>query len=168
MNMKGLKRLIRHLYYGKIQLRRRFPPGAMKAIERGIEGSEKLHKGEIQFVIEASLDPLLILRGVSARDRAVDVFSNLRLWDTEENTGVLIYLLLADRDIEILADRGINRVTEQKEWESICSGMEELFRAGQFEKGVIQGIEKITEILERHFPHNGDDINELHNRPIEI
>ena len=86
------------------------------------------------------------------RERALDIFSQLRVWDTEHNNGVLIYLLLADRDVEIIADRGIDAHVGAAGWETICRAMEKDFRAGLFEHGVIKGIEDVSRLLARHFP----------------
>lgn len=140
----------------------------MKEIEALITESEKKHRGEIRFAVEAGLDPGPVWKNVSARERAIDVFSMLRIWDTEENTGVLIYLLLADRDIEIIADRGINKVTGSDLWEEICQEMEQMFRDGRFPDGVKTGIERITGILAEKFPHIGEDENELPNQPVVL
>ena len=98
---------------------RAFPPSAMAAIEEAIAKSEREHSGELRFAVEPALDTSALLAGQSGRERALEVFSQLRVWDTEENNGVLIYLLLADRDIEIVADRGVNARVPQAEWEKI-------------------------------------------------
>src|SRR4029453_14847302 len=102
-------RLVRPLATGPRLVRRRFRDATMRAIEAEIAASERRHEPEIRFAVEAALHPRAILRGITPRERAVDVFSELRVWDTEHNTGVLIYLLLADRDVEIVADRGAPR-----------------------------------------------------------
>ena len=100
--------------------------------------------------------------------RALDQFSHLRIWDTAHNNGVLIYLLLADRDVEIVADRGINDKVGAEGWETICQEMETEFRAGNFERGVIQGIEAVSRELARHFPPDSQPRNELPDRPVVI
>ena len=147
---------------------RAFPKDALAAIERAIKESEATHRGEIRFAVDGALhiDPLL--RGQSARERAIDVFSRLRIWDTEHNNGVLIYLLLADRDVEIVADRGIDGKVGAREWERICRGMEAAFRQGDYEGGVVGGIREITRHLAEHFPPNGDDRDELPDRPVVL
>ena len=122
-----LSRILRHLFATMWSVRRAFPPSALDAIERTIGETEAMHEGQIRFAVEHALDLPQLLAGMSARARAVDVFSHLRVWDTEHNNGVLIYLLLADRDVEIVADRGIYlRVDEG--WEAICHRMEERFQ----------------------------------------
>jgi uncharacterized membrane protein len=108
------------------------------------------------------------LRDQSARGRALDVFSQLRIWDTAHNNGVLIYLLLADRDVEILADRGIDALVSTAEWQNICDMMEAEFRRGNFEAGVIEGIEAVSQQLAKHFPKRGTDRNELPDAPVVI
>lgn len=160
-----MKRILRHLWYGGPQLRARFPADSLERITAAIAASEARHGGEIRFAVEASLDTMPLLRGETARERAVEVFSDLRVWDTERNNGVLIYLLLADHDVEILADRGIHALVGEAGWEAACKAMEVEFRAGRFEAGVLQGIEAVGRHLERHFPGTAGDRDELSNRP---
>lgn len=164
----NIGRVIKHLSTGRWAVRGKFPPASMRAIEAAIEDSEKKHRGEIRFAVEAGLNPAQVWNDMPGRARAVDVFSHLRIWDTEENTGVLIYLLLADHDIEIIADRGINKAAGTAVWEKICHDMEEKFRAGRFEDGVITGIAEITEVLAQHFPWRESDENELPNKPVVL
>jgi uncharacterized membrane protein len=138
----------------------------MQAIERAIRESERTHRGQICFAIEAALDTLPLLRGQTARERAIEVFSQLRVWDTEHNNGVLVYLLLADHDVEILADRGIHAKVGVDAWESICREMEALFRAGRFEEGALVGIRAVGTLLAQHYPGAGRD--ELANQPVVL
>jgi len=138
------------------------------AIEKAIKASEGMHRGEIRFVVEGMLDNTPLLRGQTARERAIDVFSQLRIWDTERNNGVLIYLLLADRDVEIVADRGIDAKVGTEEWERICRKMEAAFRQADFEGGVVGGIQEVTRHLAEHFPPIGDDRNELPDKPVVL
>jgi len=148
-------------------VRRTFPEPAMLAIENAIKRSEISHQGEIRLAVEAALGTPALLKGQTGRERAVEVFSHLRVWDTEQNNGVLIYLLLADHHVEIVADRGVNARVKNDEWESICRKMESSFARGQFESGVIAGIEAIGEHLQEHFPtRNEGGENELPNRPV--
>lgn len=164
--MKKIRRLGRHLLTTPWRLKRAFPPHTMRAIETAIRESETTHSGEIRFAVEAALDPMALFYGRTARDRAVEVFSQLRVWDTERNNGVLIYLLLADRRVEILADRGINRDVGQSGWEAICREMESLFRQGHFEQGVVEGIHAVASHLVRHYPASGVNENELPDKPV--
>lgn len=163
-----LKRLFKHLSMPAWRARRAFPKITLATIENAIRQSEAGHTGQICFVVEAALDFGPLLAGYSARERAVDVFSQLRVWDTEHNNGVLIYLLLADRDVEILADRGIAERIAPAEWEHICQTMEHAFRQGQFEQGVLAGIRRVTALLATHYPGTSQRGNELSDRPIVL
>ncbi len=163
-----VKRISRHLLATRWKVARAFPAGALAAIERAIVASEATHHGEIRFAVEAALDTHALLRGQTARERAIDVFSRLRIWDTECNNGVLIYLLLADRNVEIVADRGIDALVGPREWERICRRMEDAFRRGEFEEGVAGGIHEITAHLAMHFPPVADDRNELPDEPVVL
>ena len=162
----NLKRIMQHLSSGRASVRRAFPPRALDAIERAIRETEAKHDGQIRFAVEAALELSPLLRGQTARERAVEVFSQLRVWDTEHNNGVLIYLLLADRDVEIVADRGIHARLGQETWEAICRDMEAAFREGRFEAGVLAGIHAVGEHLARHFPARGGKPNEMPDRPV--
>ncbi|NDP47196.1 MAG: hypothetical protein GZ085_02175 [Sulfuriferula multivorans] len=148
--------------------RRAFSQATLDAIEAAIRTSEISHNGEIRFAIENTLPPAWVWRGMTGRERAVEVFSNLRVWDTEHNSGVLVYLLLADRDIEIVADRGIAARVDAAAWEAIAQAMEAAFRQGDFERGALAGIEQISALLTTHFPPTGENPNELANRPVII
>ncbi|SEL45198.1 TPM domain-containing protein [Nitrosovibrio tenuis] len=160
-------RMLRHLFTGHVAIKRVFSETALTAIGKAIENSEISHEGEIRFAVEAALNTPSLLRDQSGRERAVEVFSQLRVWDTEHNNGVLIYLLLADRNVEIIADRGINVRVKAEEWERICREMETAFAQGQFETGVIAGIDAIGRHLQEHFPTTtGGGENELPDRPI--
>lgn len=161
-----IKRWLRHEFTGKRAVARVLPAVALRRLTDEIAASEKRHGGEIRLVVEAGLDLHWLWHGVSARQRALQVFSDLRIWDTRENNGVLIYLLFADRNVEIIADRGVNDKVGGAEWERICKAMEEAFRKDRFEEGLRQGIHEISAHLERHFPHHGDDRNELSNEPV--
>jgi uncharacterized membrane protein len=138
----------------------------MRAIEAAIRESETTHSGEIRFAIEAALDPMALFQGRSARERAVEVFSQLRVWDTERNNGVLIYLLLADRRVEIVADRGIHLDVGRAGWEVVCREMEQAFRQGRFEQGVVEGVRAVASHLVRYYPASGSNLNELPDKPV--
>jgi uncharacterized membrane protein len=162
----GIARIGKHLLGNQSRVRKAFPPQALAAIEQAIKASEASHAGQIRFVVEGALDGAPLFRGQSARQRAIDVFSQLRIWDTQHNNGVLIYLLLADRDVEIVVDRGIDAHVGTAGWEAICQAMEAEFRAGHFERGVIAGINAVTQHLATHFPKHGAAINELPDAPV--
>ena len=156
-------RLLRHLFIPDWVARRTFPPQTLRAIERAVKESEKHHSGEIRFAIEGGLHPAQLR--MSTRARARQVFSQLDVWDTEGNSGVLLYVQLIDRRIEIVADRGIARKVPQAEWDAVCRAMEHAFREHQYEAGALQAIRNVTEILTRHFPSAGANPNELPDRP---
>jgi uncharacterized membrane protein len=164
----GMKRIARHLVATKWMVNRAFPRDALMAIEKAVKASEATHRAEIRFVVEGALDTAPLSRGQTARERAIDVFSQLRIWDTEHNNGVLIYLLLADRDVEIVADRGIDAKVGPREWERICREMEAAFRLADFLGGVVGGIQEVTRHLAEHFPPIADDRNELPDKPVVL
>jgi len=161
-----LKRIMRHLSTGRATVRRVFPPRTLEAIEHAIRTTEARHDGQIRFAVEAALELAPLLAGQTAQQRAIEVFSRLRVWDTEHNNGVLIYLLLADRDVEIVADRGIHVRLGKEVWEAICREMEGAFRAGNFETGVLDGVHAVGEQLSRHFPARSGKSNEMPDRPV--
>ncbi len=164
--MKLMKRLFRHGFMMPWAVKQHFPEQSLQRIETEIAKSEAQHLGEIRFVVESHLPFTDILRKKTGKKRAIEVFSQLNVWDTEHNNGVLIYLLLADHDFEILGDRGIHQKFGQAGWEDICQQMEGLFRKGQFEMGVIFGIHQITECLIKHFPTTDKSKNELSNKAV--
>ncbi|MBR0951465.1 TPM domain-containing protein [Bradyrhizobium canariense] len=162
----SIKRITRHLLQHHWRAKQVFPKGVLDRIEQAIKRGEANHSGQVRFVVEGALDGGPLFRNQPARGRALDVFSQLRIWDTAHNNGVLIYLLLADRDVEIIADRGIDAKVGAEGWESICRAMEVEFRSGQFERGVIGGIEAVSRELAKHFPPQGPHRNELPDAPV--
>lgn len=162
-----LGRIAHHLLVLPGAVSRAFPASAMAAIEEAIAQSEREHSGEVRFAVEPALDTSALLAGESARERALEVFSHLRLWDTDQRNGVLIYLLLADRDIEIVADRGLN-VVEAAEWEAICKAMEQALRRGLFQQALVDGVQEVSRLVARHFPRRAADRNELPDRPVAL
>jgi uncharacterized membrane protein len=161
-----IKRILKHLSSSHAAMRRIFPRGTLIRIEHAIADAEKSHAGQICFVVEDALALKHLLVGLPARERAIEVFSHMRVWDTEHNNGVLIYLLLADRVVEIVADRGVHAKLGQATWDAICREMETEFRQGRFEEGAIAGIRKVGEHLTQHYPHQGKKINELPDHPV--
>ncbi|HYQ92859.1 MAG TPA: TPM domain-containing protein [Candidatus Competibacteraceae bacterium] len=159
-----LQRIARHLLTTALSVHKRFPPQTRRVIEQAIAAGEARHSGEIRFAVEATLDMRSLLQGKTAHERALEVFSLLGVWDTEANTGVLIYVLLADRQVEIVADRGIHRRVDSAEWQAVCRRMVEAFRQGDFETGSVQGVRAVSILLERHFPAPPVNPNELPNR----
>ena len=164
----NIKRITKHLLLSHWQVNRAFPRQTMIAIEQAIKASETGHAGEIRLAVEGALDGTPLFKGQSARERAIEVFSQLRIWDTEHNNGVLIYLLLADRDVEIVADRGIDAKVGSLEWEQICHMMETAFKQANYEGGVVSGIQAVTRHLMKHFPASGSGQDELPDKPVVL
>src|SRR6202795_2330227 len=164
----GIKRIGKHLLEHNWRGGRIFPPRVLAAIEQAIKTGEATHSGQVRFAVEGALDGAPLFRDQSARERALDIFSQLRIWDTAHNNGVLIYLLLADRNVEIVADRGIDARVGAAGWEKICAEMESNFRAGNFAGGAIKGIQAVSRQLATHFPGQGGGKNELPDTPLVI
>lgn len=161
-----MMRWLKHLL-GRMNARRFFPPATLDAIQHAIAASEHRHLGEICFAVEGGAPLAAVFAGQRPRDRAHAAFARLRVWDTEANTGVLVYLLIADHAIEIVADRGIAAKVGEAEWSAICALMQRDFVAGDYEKGALAGVAAITEILARHFPADGRrNPDELPDRPV--
>ena len=164
----GIKRIGKHLIEHHWRVRRIFPPAVLASIEQATRAGEATHSGQVRFVVEGALDGAPLFRDQSARARALDIFAQLRIWDTAHNNGVLIYLLLADRDVEIVADRGIDARVGAAGWEKICAEMETDFRAGNFKGGAIKGIEAASRQMAAYFPKHGAGRNELPDKPVVI
>jgi uncharacterized membrane protein len=162
----GIGRIGKHLLEHRWRVRRVFPQQVLDAIEQTIKAGEATHSGQVRFVVEGALDGKPLFRDQPARERALDIFSKLRIWDTAGNNGVLIYLLLADRKVEIVADRGIDAKVGAAGWAEICKAMEADFRNGNFARGVIFGIEAVSRQLAAHFPRHGGGKNELPDAPV--
>lgn len=162
----NIQRLTKHLLYSHWHVRRAFPPLTTDAIAAAIRNVEQLHGGEIRFAVESALEPWALMHGLTARERAIEVFSKLRVWDTQYNNGVLIYVLLADRAVEIVADRGIDQREGAASWSAICRQIEAAFAQAQYQSGALVGIEAVADTLGRHFPHRGPDTNELPDEPV--
>lgn len=162
-----LIRSLRHLAFAPWQLRAAFDAKTLAAIEQAIAACERLHPGEIRFAVEAALSPSALWRGQTPRERAEQVFAELRVWDTEHNNGVLIYVLLADRDVEIVADRGVgNARVPATEWRACCEVIETHYRAGDFLAGSVAGIGAVAAVLARYPPTRADAGNELPDAPV--
>lgn len=159
-------RHLTHFAHGRWRLHACFPPDVLKVIETAIWEDERRHGGQIRFAIETALEWNELRAGLSARERAIDVFSHLRVWDTERNNGVLIYVLLADRDVEIVADRGIHALAGAAAWEDICRHMESEFREGRFREGALEGVHRVGNLMAAHFPPIPGARDELPNRPV--
>jgi uncharacterized membrane protein len=161
-----LRRLLRHLATTRYQTRRHFGPPVREAIERAIAECESRHAGEIRFVVETALELPALWHDLPPRQRALQLFGQLGVWDTAENNGVLIYLLMADRVVEIIADRGISARVTQSEWATVCRQMEHHYRAGRYLEGSVGGILGVSALLARHFPGQRPGPSELPDQPV--
>ena len=158
-------RVLSHLLKSPSTLHRCFPSHALTAIEEAIEASEMKHRAEIRVAVEVALDLGDLWRLRSARERALEVFTELEVWNTVERNGVLIYVLIAERDVEIVADRGLDGRVTNDEWRHVCSLIESQLAAGRWRDGILVGVEAATALLAREFPATGRNINEQPNRP---
>ncbi|MET3913292.1 putative membrane protein [Variovorax sp. OAS795] len=165
-----LGRIWRHQWTDEADVRRVLPDAAMERLAARVAASERRHSGEIRICVEAGLPWSYLRRNATARERAVTLFGKLRVWDTEHNNGVLIYLLLAEHAIEIVADRGIDAHVDDAEWAAMAQRMGAAFREGRFEDGVTQALEEMSALLVAHFPlaENQPDTNELPDAPVVL
>jgi uncharacterized membrane protein len=166
----SLRRLLRHLASSPYALRRRLPAGALERIAQAIHQAEAGHQGEIRFAIEAALPWSYLRRNAGARERALMMFSKLRVWDTEHNNGVLLYVNLADRAVEIVADRGVAAKVPRASWQAICHHARDHFRQGGIEAGAVEAIQAIGAVLAEHFPLAPGESrgNELPDQPVVL
>lgn len=165
--MSNMQRLIANLFGSWLQLSRRFPPTLLDDITAAIALGEDTHKGEVCFAIESRLAPLAVLEGLDASARARQVFAQLRVWDTECNSGVLFYVLLAEHRIEIVTDRGIAKRVDAAEWDAICTRMRDAYAADRWRAGSLEGIAAAHQLLLQHFSGNDKQVSdELPNRPV--
>ena len=164
--MNTMQRIVSHLLSPGWLMRKRFPAAVLTDIERTIATTEREHGGEVRFVVEHALDPQQLWARLSSRERALQIFGQLRVWDTEVNNGILIYVLLAERSVEIVADRGIARAVPQAEWDTLCEKVRQSFAAGAFREGALLSIEGAAGLLRRHFPVAGARSNELPDQPV--
>lgn len=162
-----LLRLLRHLCGTRLRTHALFSPAVLAEIERAIGEAEARHAGEIRFAIETALPLSAVWRRVTPRQRALQLFAQLHVWDTAANNGVLIYVLRADRAVEIIADRGINERVSASDWEGICRDVEALYRQGRYAEGSRAAVAGVGRLLARHFPGGvSPSANELPNQPI--
>lgn len=161
-----MPRLLQHLLHTPLATRRAFPAATQDAIHHAISAGERTHRGEIRFVVEGDWPLGELLAGKTVRERALEVFGLTRVWDTEENTGLLIYVLVCEQRAEILADRGLHAAAPDGTWDTVCQEMLEAFRAGRFEAGSVQAVQRVSAVLARHFPAGADNPNELPDHPI--
>jgi uncharacterized membrane protein len=166
--MTTIARLLKHICTTDAAGRRAFPPSSLKAIEQAIAGGEKSHRAEVRVVIEASLSAQAVLQGQTPRDRARILFAHYGVWDTEENCGVLIYINLADRQVEIVADRGVGKAVGAAEWQALCKSMTQGFASGEFEQSTIAALAQLNALLQKLYPDDGSTRNELPDHPLMI
>lgn len=161
-------RILRHRWHDEAVARRALGDGAQQRLRERVTASEQGHSGEIRICVEAGLPLSYLWRGATARERALALFGKLGVWDTEANNGVLIYLLLADRHIEIVADRGLRRHVGAAHWQAITDGMGEAFRVGRFEDGLTAALDAVSHALHEHFPLAPGEVNpnELPDAPL--
>lgn len=165
--MARMQRLWMNLFDGWFQLRRRFPASLLDEMAVAIANGERGHKGEVCFAIESRLAPGTVLAGLDAEHRARQVFAQLHVWDTQHNSGVLFYVLMAEHRVVILADRGVAAVVTQAEWDAVRDRMLACFARGEWRKGCIDAIGEAHALLVRHFPGNDKDApDELPDRPV--
>ena len=163
-------RTLKHWFTTPRAVRRAFPEDVLKRVREAIVAAEKLHSGEIRVAFEAALPNSYLRRDAAVRERALMMFSKLRVWDTEHNNGVLIYVEMADHQIEIVADRGIARCATDAEWKSIADAMRDRFHARSFEAGVIDAVQAVGALLARHYPlaEGERNPNELPDYPVVL
>ncbi|MEJ8836935.1 TPM domain-containing protein [Ramlibacter sp. AN1133] len=166
--MQRIRRLLRHRWLDESDTRRAIPPALAQRLAERVAASERRHTGEVRIYIEAGLPLSYLWRGATPRERAIAMFGKLRVWDTEHNNGVLIYLLLAEHAIEVVADRGLARHVPQEQWQQIVQRMGGAFRAGRYEEGLAQAVDAVSAVLVRHFPLRDGEANpnELPDRPV--
>lgn len=161
-----LKRTFRHLALPDWSVRKAFPARVGDLVQQAVEAAERAHDVELRVAVEGGLALGALLRGQTSRERAIELFSQMRVWDTQNNTGVLIYVQFADRQVEIVADRGICAKVSQAEWDAACARIVAEFREGRYEQGALAGIAAITQLLRKHVPPPpAGDRDELPDRP---
>ncbi|MDE2395082.1 MAG: TPM domain-containing protein [Burkholderiales bacterium] len=163
-----IARLLRHRWFDESDSHRAIDRAAAARLTEHIAAGERRHRGEIRVCVEASLPLSALWRDHSARARALAMFGELRVWDTEGNNGVLIYVLLAERAIEIVADRAVARFVPADHWHALIGRMKAEFAQHRYEAGISLAIDAVADLLEQHFPLAPGEAraNELPNRPL--
>lgn len=158
-------RLFKHRWLDETDTARALDTAALQRLEARVAASERRHSGEIRLCVEAGLPLSYLWRGLSPRARAVTMFGKLRVWDTEANNGVLLYVLLADRSVEIVADRAAARAIDEAQWRAITAELAAAFRKGDYAEGTLRAVDRIGELLAKAFPAGDAPADELPNRP---
>jgi len=166
--MNKLARLFRHLCTTTAAGRRVFPEPTLKAVEQAISRGEAQHRAEVRLIVEPALPLPAVLANLSPRERARELFAQYRVWDTEENCGVLIYVNLADRQVEIVADRGVGRLVPAAQWESLCRTITQGFLRGSCHDSVLAALAQLNALLQAHYPDDGSRHNQLPDRPLML
>ncbi|TCS36218.1 TLP18.3/Psb32/MOLO-1 phosphatase superfamily protein [Paucimonas lemoignei] len=166
--MNKLSRFFRHVLTTRVTAQKAFPPQALHDIQAAIASGEKLHRAEIRLIIEPALPITDMLQGAHSRARARELFTLYRVWDTEDNCGVLVYINLADHKVEIIADRASGRALQPNDWKEICRRMTEGFSHGEYGPSVLAALDLLNRLLQQHFPGQGDNLNELSDRPLIV
>jgi len=161
-----ISRLIKHLISHGRKVGSHFSSKDLEVIAKAISQSEGQHTGQICFAVEGAMDVPALLKNQSPRARAIEVFSRLKIWDTEHNNGVLIYVLIADHAVEIISDREINKSVGPNEWQAVCQGIESKFAKGNYQQGVLSAIDRLTQVLHQHFPRTHPSPNEISDNPV--
>lgn len=162
-----ITRLVRHRW-AELCLNQHISPQVLDQLESLITASEQQHTGQLRICIEAGLPWSYIWRGATARERALSLFGKLRVWDTEDNNGALIYLLLADHAIEVVADRALHRLVSASEWQALLQGVQQDFRRNAYADGLTTVLERTSTLLVQRFPRGGPSNAEddLPNAPV--
>ncbi|MCS0583806.1 TPM domain-containing protein [Massilia pinisoli] len=163
-----LRRTLRHLFSTRNEAERAFPQDALTAITEAITAGEQTHRGEVRLIVEKGLPLSLAWAGVTNRQRAIALFADYGIWDTEDNCGVLIYVNLADRKVDIIADRGIDRRIAPATWQAVCDTMTRGFARGEFRAATLGAIAQVNQLLRSHFPSGGARPNELPDQPVML
>jgi len=163
-----LRRVLRHLFSTRNEAERAFPPAALSALTEAITAGEQTHRGEVRLIVEKGLPLSLAWAGVTNRQRAIALFADYGIWDTEDNCGVLIYVNLADRKVDIIADRGIDRRIDAATWQGVCDTMTRGFARGEFQAATLAAVAQVNQLLRTHFPSGGARPNELPDRPLML
>jgi uncharacterized membrane protein len=163
-----LRRALRHLLSTRTEAERAFPPATLEAIAGAIAAGERGHRGEVRLIVEKSLPLSEAWSGVTNRQRAIALFADYGIWDTEDNCGVLIYVNLADRKVDIVADRGIDRKIDAATWQAVCATMTRGFAHGEYHAAALAAVGQVNDLLQRHFPSDGTGTNELPDHPLML
>jgi uncharacterized membrane protein len=165
---KRAPRLLRHLGSSAAAARKAFPPSTLDAITRAIAAGEQSHRGEVRLIVERAMPAAAVWANMTDRQRALALFADYGIWDTEENCGVLLYVNLADRKVEIVADRGINRKIDPATWQAVCRTLTEGYARGEFHDSTLAAVQQVNDLLRLHFPSDGPRPNELPDQPLML